>query len=97
MDSKVWRVMVHGALKSWTRLSNLALVAAHGTFRVSWLVLVVKSLPDAGDIRDTISILRSGKSPGSGNGNLLQYPCLENVIDRGAWQVTVHGVAKYQT
>ena len=35
-----------------------------------------------------------GRSPGEGNGNLLQYSCLENPIDRGAWQATVHGVAR---
>ena len=39
----------------------------------------------------------SGKSPGKGNGNLLQYSCLENPMDRGAWWATVHGVAKNQT
>jgi len=39
----------------------------------------------------------SGRSPGEGNGNLLQYSCLENPMDRGAWQATVHGVAKSQT
>ena len=38
-----------------------------------------------------------GRSPGEGNGNPLQYSCLENPIDRGAWQATVHGVAKSQT
>ena len=38
-----------------------------------------------------------GRSPGEGNGNPLQYPCLENLMDGGAWQVTVHGVAKSQT
>ena len=36
----------------------------------------------------------SGRFPGEGNGNPLQYPCLENFIDRGTWQTTVHGVAK---
>ena len=36
----------------------------------------------------------SGRSPGEGNGNLLQYLCLENPMDRGAWQATVHGVAR---
>ena len=40
------------------------------------------------------SIPGSGKSPGGGNGNLLQYSCLENSMDRGAWWATVHGVAK---
>ena len=39
----------------------------------------------------------SGRSPKEGNGNLLQYSYLENPKDRGAWQVTVHGVAKNQT
>ena len=39
----------------------------------------------------------SGRSPGEGNGNLLQYSCLENPMDRGAWSATVHGVAKSQT
>ena len=36
----------------------------------------------------------SGRSPGEGNGNLLQYLCLENPMERGAWQATVHGVAR---
>ena len=39
-------------------------------------------------------IPRSGRSPGEGNGNQLQYPCLGNPMDRGAWQATVHGVTK---
>ena len=43
------------------------------------------------------SIPGSGRSPGEGNGNPLQYSCLENSMDRGAWWATVHGVAKSQT
>ena len=43
------------------------------------------------------SIPGPGRSPGEGNGNPLQYSCLENPMDRGAWQATVHGVAKSQT
>ena len=43
------------------------------------------------------SIPGSGRSPGEGNGNLLQYSCLENLMDREAWWATVHGVAKSQT
>ena len=39
-------------------------------------------------------ILGSGRSPGEGNGNLLQYSCLENPVNRGAWQATGHGVAR---
>ena len=49
------------------------------------------------DTRDTDSIPRLGRSPGEGNGNLLQYSCLENPMDRGAWWATVHGVSKSRT
>ena len=52
---------------------------------------------NAGDIRDTGSIPGLGKSPGAGHGNPLQYSCLDNPMDRGAWRATVHGVAKSQT
>ena len=56
---------------------------------------VVKSLPvDTRDIRDASSIPGLGRSPERGNGNPLQYSCLENPIDRGAWWATVHGVTK---
>ena len=62
------------------------------------MVLVVKNLPaNVGDIRDEGPIPGLGKSPGGGNGNPLQYSCLENPMDRGAWRATVHGVAKRQT
>ena len=46
---------------------------------------------------DTGPIPGSGRSPGKGNGNPLQYSCLGNSMDRGAWQATVHGVAEGQT
>ena len=46
---------------------------------------------------DLGSIPGSGRSPGERHGNPLQYLCLENSMDRGAWQATVHGVAKIQT
>ena len=56
---------------------------------------IVKKLPaNAGDARDITLILESGRSPGVGNGNLLQYSCLENSMDRGAWQATIHGVTE---
>ena len=51
---------------------------------------------NAGDVRDLGSIPGSGKSPGGGPGNPLQYSCLENLMDRGAWQATVHRVAQSQ-
>ena len=48
-------------------------------------------------LRDVGSISGSERSPGGGHGNPLQYSCLENPMDRGAWQATVHGVAKSWT
>ena len=62
------------------------------------MVLVVKNPPaNAEDIRDEGSIPRSGRSPGEGNGNPLQYSCLENPMDRGAWWATIFRVSKSQT
>ena len=64
----------------------------------SQVVLVVKNPPaNAGDLRDAGSIPGSGRCPGGGNGNPLQYSCLENPMDRGAWRATVHRVTKGQT
>ena len=60
--------------------------------------LTVKNSPaSAGDVRDAGSVPGSGRSPGGQHGNPLQYSCLENSMDRGAWQATVHGVAKNRT
>ena len=62
---------------------------------VSQVVLVVKNPPTSrGDIREVGLIPGSGRSPGGGNGNPLQYSCLENPMDRGAWWAMVHGVEK---
>ena len=54
----------------------------------------VESEQSAGDARDVGSVPQSGRSPGGGHGNPLQYSCLENSMDRGAWWATVHGVAE---
>ena len=56
--------------------------------------MVKKSACNAGDAS---SIPGSGRSPGEGNGNPLQYSCLENCMDRGAWQTTAYGVAESDT
>ena len=56
-----------------------------------------ESTCNAGDAGDSGSIPGLGRYPGGGNGNPLQYTCLENLRDRGAWWDTVHGVAKNQT
>ena len=52
---------------------------------------------NAGDLRDARSIPGSGRAPGGGDGNPLQYSCLENPMDRGAWRATVQGVTKSWT
>ena len=59
---------------------------------------MVKNPPaNAGDIRDAGSIPGSGRSPGGGHGHPLQYSCLENPMDRGAWRAIVHRIAKSRT
>jgi len=58
--------------------------------------LVKNSPANAGDTRDVGSIPGLERSPGEGNGNLLQYSCLENPTDRGAWWATVHQITKSQ-
>ena len=68
-----------------------------GHVRASKVSLVVKNLPLPASAGEAGSIPASGRSPGIGNGNLLQYSGLENSMDRGAQQDTVHGVAKSQT
>ena len=61
----------------------------------SQVTLAVKNPPaNAGDIRDADLIPSQGRSLGGGHGNPLQYSCLENPMDRGAWWATVHGVTK---
>ena len=62
---------------------------------------MIKSLPanfrDVGDTEDVSLIPELGRYPGERNGNPLQHSCLENPMDRGAWQGIVHGIAKSQT
>ena len=66
--------------------------------RASQVALVAKNLPaNAGDLRDAGSIPGSGRSPGEGHCNPLQYSCLENPMDRGAWWATVYRVSKSWT
>ena len=66
--------------------------------RASQVALVLENLPaNAGNIRDAGSIPRLGRSPGGRHGIPLQYSCLENSMNRGTWQATVHGVAQSQT
>ena len=60
-------------------------------------MLLFSQVAIAGDVRDVGSLPGSGKTPGGGDGNPLQYSYLENFMDRGAWQAIVHGVAKSWT
>ena len=69
-----------------------------GLFPFPQVALVVKnSTASAGAIRDTCLIPEWGRSPGKRNGNPVQYSCLENPMDREAWQATLHGVTKSRT
>ena len=73
-------------------------MASNHAYRFPWWLQLVMNLPaNAGNIRDMGSMSGLERSPGEGNGNLLHYSCLENSMDRGAWWVTTHGVAKSQT
>ena len=81
--------------ESWSSILHNVLQSAFEGFLVG---TVVKNLPaSARDIRDVGSTPGLGRSPGGGHGNPLQYSCLENPMDRGAWQATVHTVAKSGT
>ena len=90
MDRGAWQSIVHGVKKSQTRLKRLTL-SLSGFPHSS----VGKEL--ACNARDLSSIPGSGRSPEEGNDNPLQYSCLENSMDRGAWQSIVHKVAKSWT
>ena len=82
--------IVHGVEKSQTPLSDFHFTFFGGS--------VVKNPPaNAGAAGDTASTPGSGRSPGGGPGNPLQYSCLENPMDRGAWRATVYGVEQSWT
>ena len=75
--------------------SHICLLESEGW--ASQVALVVNSPPaNAEDVREASSITRLGRSPGGGNGNPLQYSCLEDPLDRGTWRATVDSVAKNQ-
>ena len=97
-----WQSAIHGVAKNRTRLSGFTFTFYFHTLEKDFHALV--DFPGVSDgkasaynVGDPGSIPRSGRSPGEGNGNLLQYSCLENPMEGGAWQATVHGVAKSRT
>ena len=83
-------------LQSLLMLFNVLLQHNHSMW-TSQVALVVKNLPANADVREAGSIPGSGRSPGGGHGNPLQYSCLENPMDRGAWPAMVHRVTRSQT
>ena len=91
MDREAWRAAIHGVAKSRIWLSSWTIL--------NWYLVLgfpggsmVKNPP--ANAEDATLIPGSGRFPGGGNGNPLQYFCLENPMDREAWQATVYGVAK---
>ena len=108
MDREVWWAIVYGIAKSgvtntlsFMGIPGGSVVICHSSGdvgSVQQVALVVKNPPaNAGAIRGWGSIPVSGKCPGGRDGNPLQYSCLENPTDRGAWRATVHRVAKSRT
>ena len=91
MDRGAWWATVHRVAQSRTRLKQLSM-AGHIVDLQAFLVAqwFKKNPPaNAGDLRDMGLIPGLGRSPGGGHGNSLQFSCLENPMDRGAWQATV--------
>ena len=84
---------VHGVAKSPTGLNNFQFISLH--FWASLVAQIVKNLPT---MQKTWVRSLSQEDPlAEGNGNSLQYSCLENTMDRGAWQATVHGIIQSDT
>ena len=98
MDSRVWQATVCGGARVGHDLTTKERERETLMTGVFLAAQSVKNLPamketicSAGDLA---SFPGSGRSPGEGNGHPLQYSCLENPMDRGDWQATVHGVAR---
>ena len=94
-DGGAWWAAVYGVAKSWTRLKQLSSSSSFlsGASPQSGK----ESTCNAGATENVGLIIGSGRSPGEGNGNPLQYSCLENSMDRDAWWATVHRVTKSWT
>ena len=95
MDREAWCAAVHEVTKSWTQLSDQTKLRSLQV--LSWWLSSKESSCIAGDTGDAGLIPGSGRSPGGGHGNPLQYSCLENAMHRGAWKSTVHRISKSQT
>ena len=99
MDRGAWHATVHGVAKSRTGKELNTTERLHFHFLFMQMLGFhcgsnsKESTCNAGDLG---LIPRLGRSPGEGNGNPFQHSCLENSMDRGAWQATVHGITKSQ-
>ena len=95
MPSMILGISIYRILFNFLSRVSLCLLFVDGASQVA---LVVKNPPaNAGNTRDMVLIPRLGRSPGEGNGNPLQYSCLKNSMDRGAWQATVHRLTQSRT
>ena len=98
LDREIWYAAVHGVTKGqtrprdWTELTCCKKIYTPGASQVA--LGSKESACNTGDIKDAGLIPGLGRSPRGGRGNPLQYSCLENPMDRGAWWATVHGVSK---
>ena len=90
-----WTEASQASLSFTISRSLFKLMSIEVSDRASPVAQTVKNLPAMQETQ--VQFLGSGRSPGEGNGNPLQYSHLENSMDRGAWQATVHGVRKSQT
>ena len=94
---KLKLLLVWGRNKGIEKEVKHKYLAAFIMVHVSLVAQMVKKKKSACNAGDPGSIPGLGRSPGEGNGNPLQYSCLENPMDRGAWRATVHGVTKSWT
>ena len=96
-DGGAWWAAVYGVTQSWTQLKRLNSSSSKHTRGFPDGSAGKESTCNARDTGDVGLIPRSGRSPGGGHGNLLQYSCLENPMDSGTWWATVQWIAKNQT
>ena len=96
--------MFHCLMDAWRASESEHTQGCQSPAALSRLVSISRGFPGGSAVqnppanaRDTGSVSGSGRSPEEGNGNPLQYSCLGNHMDRGAWQLTVYGVAKNRT
>ena len=95
MDIGVWWATVHGVIESDMTEQLMFNINTSWGFPGGAVVKIPPA--NAGDTRDASSVPESGRFPGGRNGDPLQYSCLKDSMNRGAWQAAVHGIAKSQT